>query len=198
MQKIIITVIKRKTSKRNNEKSSIIKKINGCKNNPENSFTTKVRKHIPLGLSMSAISLLRSKENKHDVNRGKNCMKKFCEFLRKHSMNFKKKKWSCQQKSSKNHTKMQTSVICVKKYLKKYIWKIKNIAKVEVINIIFQNIEDIENIENRDIENIADSICSLKYSTPKNIPIIFCNESNYDYHFIVNELPKEFKKEFTC
>ena len=92
LQKIIITVIKRKTSKWNNKKSSIIKKINGCKNNPENSFTTKVRKHIPLGFSMSAISLLRSKENKHDVNRGKKCMKKFCEFLRKHSMNFKKKK----------------------------------------------------------------------------------------------------------
>ena len=120
MQKIIITVIKRKTSKKSNKKSSIIKKINGCKNNPENSFTTKVRKRIPLGFSMSAISLLRSKENKHVVNRGKNCMKKFCEFLRKHSMNFKKKKWSYQQKSGKNHTKMQTSVICVKKYLKKY------------------------------------------------------------------------------
>ena len=33
----------------------IIEKIDGCKNNPENSSTTKVSKHIPLGFSMSAI-----------------------------------------------------------------------------------------------------------------------------------------------
>ena len=34
----------------------IIKKIDGCKNNPENSSTTKVSKHILSGLSMSTIS----------------------------------------------------------------------------------------------------------------------------------------------
>ena len=44
---------------------------------------------------MSAISSFISIENKHDVYRGKDCMKKFCEFLREHAMkivNFKKKK----------------------------------------------------------------------------------------------------------
>ena len=44
------------------------------KNNPENSSTTKVSKHIP------------SIENKHDVYRGKDFMKKFYEFLRKYAM----------------------------------------------------------------------------------------------------------------
>ena len=34
----------------------IIKKIDGCKSNPENLSTTKVSKHIPSGLSMSTIS----------------------------------------------------------------------------------------------------------------------------------------------
>ena len=34
----------------------IIKKIDGCTNNPENSRATKVRKHIPSGFSMSTIS----------------------------------------------------------------------------------------------------------------------------------------------
>ena len=73
----------------------IIEKIDGCKNNPENSSTTKVSKHIPSGFSMSTISSFRSIENKHDVYRGKDCMKKFCEFLREHAIkiiNFKKKK----------------------------------------------------------------------------------------------------------
>ena len=34
----------------------IIEKIDGCKNNPENSSTTKVSQHIPSDLSMSTIS----------------------------------------------------------------------------------------------------------------------------------------------
>ena len=35
----------------------IMEKTDGCKNNPENSSTTKVSEHIPLGFSMSAISV---------------------------------------------------------------------------------------------------------------------------------------------
>ena len=61
-----------------------IKKIDRCKNNPENSSTAKVSKHIPSGFSTSTISSLRSMENKHDVYRGKDCKEKFCEFLREH------------------------------------------------------------------------------------------------------------------
>ena len=64
----------------------IIETIDGCKNNLENSFTTKVSKHIPSGFSMSTISLFRSIESKHDVYRGNDCMKKFCESLREHAM----------------------------------------------------------------------------------------------------------------
>ena len=44
---------------------------------------------------MATISSIRSIENNHDVYRGKDCMKKFCESLREHRMkiiNFKKKK----------------------------------------------------------------------------------------------------------
>ena len=74
----------------------IIEKIDGCKNNSENSSTTRVSEHILSGFSMSTISSFRSIENKHGVYRGKNCMKKFCEFLREHAMkiiNFKRKKF---------------------------------------------------------------------------------------------------------
>ena len=79
------------------ELECIIEKIDGGKNNSKNSSTTKVRKHIPSGFSMSTISSFRSIENKHDVYRGKDYMKKFCEFLREHGMktvNFKRKKWN--------------------------------------------------------------------------------------------------------
>ena len=60
----------------------IIEKIDGSKNDPENSSTIKVSEHIPSGFSMSAISSFRSIENKHDEYRVKDCMKKFCEYLR--------------------------------------------------------------------------------------------------------------------
>ena len=71
------------------------KKVDGCNNNPENSSTTKVSKHIPSGFSISILSSFRSIENKHVVYRCKDCTKKFCEFLREHAMNiinFKKNK----------------------------------------------------------------------------------------------------------
>ena len=55
----------------------------GCKNNPENSSTTKVSEHIPSGFSMSSVSSFRSIENENDVYRGKDCMKTFREFLKK-------------------------------------------------------------------------------------------------------------------
>ena len=41
------------------------------------------------------------------------------------------------------------------------------------------------------------SICNLKYSVPKKIPIVFHNGSNCDYHFIIKEL-EEFFKKLTC
>ena len=38
----------------------------------------------------------------------------------------------------------------------------------------------------------------IKYSVSKKIPIAFHNRSNYDYHFIINELPEQFEKQITC
>ena len=73
----------------------LIEKIDGCKRNPQNSFTTKVSEHTPSSFSMSTISSLKSIENKHGVYGGKDCMKKFWESLRGHAMkiiNFNKKK----------------------------------------------------------------------------------------------------------
>ena len=45
----------------------LIEKIDGCKDNPENSSTAKVSENIPLRFSMLIISSCRSIENKHDV-----------------------------------------------------------------------------------------------------------------------------------
>ena len=45
----------------------LIEKIDGRKKNAENSFTTKVREHIPSGFSMSTRSTFKGIESKHDV-----------------------------------------------------------------------------------------------------------------------------------
>ena len=65
---------------------------------------------------MSTISLFRSIENKHDVYRGKDCVKKFCEFLRKHAMkiiNFKKKNMKLLTKEQQeSHENAKIFYIC--------------------------------------------------------------------------------------
>ena len=63
----------------------IIGNIDGSQNNPENSSTIKVIEHIPSGFSITTISSFRSIQKYHDVYRGKDCMKTFCQSLRKYA-----------------------------------------------------------------------------------------------------------------
>ena len=45
----------------------IIERIDGCRNNSQNSSTTKVSEHVPSDFSISEISSFRSIENRKDV-----------------------------------------------------------------------------------------------------------------------------------
>ena len=118
---------------------SFIENIDGCKTNPEKSSTTKVREHIPSGFLMSTISSFKSIENKHGVYKIKDCMKKFCAFLREHVMkifDFKKKKMKLLTKELQESRKnANICYICIKS-LKINMWKIKNIKNLEIIVII--------------------------------------------------------------
>ena len=42
------------------------------------------------------------------------------------------------------------------------------------------------------------SICNLKFNVPNEIPAVFHNGSNYDYHFIIKALASEFEGQFEC
>ena len=112
---------------------NVIEKIDGYKNNPENSSTAKVSKHILSGFSMPTISSFRSIEKKHDVYRGKNCIKKFCEFFRDHAMkviNFKKRKMKLLTKAhQESFEKAKTCYTCKAKIGNKN-WKDKKYCKV--------------------------------------------------------------------
>ena len=166
----------------------IIEKIDGCKNNPENSSTTKVSKHVPSGFSIPTISSFRSIENKHDIYRVKDCMKRFCEFLRENVMkiiNFKKMKlFTKEQRESYENAKI--CHICKEKFENEYLKDKK-----------YRKFRDHFHYTG-EYRGAAHGICNLKYSVPKKFPIVLHNGSNYDYHFIIKELAEEFKKQFTC
>ena len=57
---------------------SLIKSIDGCANNLENSLTTKIGELISCGYLMSTIWAFDNIKNKHTLYRRKNCMKMFC------------------------------------------------------------------------------------------------------------------------
>ena len=69
---------------------------------------------------MSTVSSFRSIENKHDVYKGKDCMKKFCEFLRKHAIkkNLKRKMKLLTKEQQESYENAQICYICVRENLK--------------------------------------------------------------------------------
>ena len=74
---------------------------------------------------MSTISSFRRIENKHDLYRSKDCMKKFCKFLREHAVriiNFKKKKMNLltkEQEESNENAKI--CYTCKENFESKYL-----------------------------------------------------------------------------
>ena len=64
----------------------IIEKIGRCSNNPEYLSANKVRKYILSAFLMHTISSFRRTGSKHDLYRGRDCIKKPCESLREHAM----------------------------------------------------------------------------------------------------------------
>ena len=121
-----------------------IQKIHGCKNNPENSSTTKVSEQIPSGFSMSTMSSLRIIKIKHGIYSGKDCMKKFYESLREHPMkiiNFNKKKNEVINKRAAGiHENAKAFYICKENFENEYL-KDKKYRKLRDIFIIQGNME---------------------------------------------------------
>ena len=169
---------------------SVIKKIDGCANNPENSSTTKIGEHIPCGYLMATIWTFDHIENKHTLYRSKDCMKKFCESLREHAKNIidfeKKKMLKIAKEELKSHQDAKVCYICGKRVLRKLsksinYWKVRDHCHYTW-----------------KYSGAAHSICNLKFNVPNEIPVVFHNDSNYDCHPIIKELANEFKGQLEC
>ena len=115
--------------------------------------------------------------------RGKYCLKN-CSSLREHAKNvtdFEKERFLPLIKEGlKSHEDAKLCYICGKRIsikLSKSInyWKVRDYCHYT-----------------GKYKGAADSICNLKFNVPNEIPVISHNGSNYDYHFIIKELVKEF------
>ena len=102
-------------------------------------------------------------------------------------INFKEKKMKLLTKEQQeSYENARICYICKEKFEDKYAKEIKN-CKVRVYWHY-----------TGEYRGTAHSICNLKFSVPKEIPRVFHNGSNCDYHFIMNKLAKKFKGQFTC
>ena len=68
-----------------------------------------------------------------------------------------------------------------------YLWKkITNLKILKKLSkgINFRKVRDYCNYTDKH-RGIAESICNLIFNMPNEIPVVFHNGSNYDYHFII-------------
>ena len=154
----------------------LLEKMSTCINNPNESSTTKINRHVSSGYSIFTHCSFDESKIKLNYYRKDDCMNKFCKDLREHV----------------------TKII---NYEKKKMIPLTTEEKI-YHNKEFDN-NDKKNYKVRDhchytgkYRGAAHNICNLRYKVPKEIPIVFHNGSTYDYHFIIKELVKEFEGNF--
>ena len=163
----------------------LLEKMSTCINNPNESSTTKINKHVPSGYSIFTHCSFDESKNKLNYYRGKDCMKKFSKDLREHAskiINYEKKKMIPLTTEEKIHHNKQ---------------KICYICKKEFNNNDKNKVRDHCHYMGK-YRGAVHNICNLRYKVPIEIPIVFHNGSTYDYHFIIKELVKEFEGNFEC
>ena len=165
----------------------LLEKMSTCINDPNESSTTKINKHVPSGYSIFTHCSFDESKNKLNYYRKDDCMNKFYKDLREHVtkiINYEKKKIIRLTTAEKiYHNKQKICYICKKEF----------------------NNNDKKNCKvgnhchyTGKYRGAAHNICNLRYKVPKEIPIAFHNGSTYDYHFIIKELLKEFNGNSEC
>ena len=96
------------------------KKISSCQNNPENFYTEKKAKHKPSGYSWCSICSFDDTKNKHYFYTGKDCIEKFCKYLKElgtEIINFKGKEMiPLTNEEIKSYEKEKVCHICKKEF----------------------------------------------------------------------------------
>ena len=180
---------------------SLLEKINTCHNNPEKSSTTKINKHAPSGCPLFTYCSFDTTKNKLDYYRGENCVKNVWLDLREHStkkINYEKKEMIPLTEEGKNWHNRQK--VIYKKRIKNFIYIChiyKRIFSTDYNNKKYYKVKDHCHYTG-EYRGDAHYICNLRYKISKESPVVFHNDSTYDYHFIIKELAEEFEGEFEC
>ena len=160
----------------------LLEKMSTCQNNPNESSTTEINKHIPSGYTLFTHCSFDKSRNKLNPYRGKDCIKKLCKELREHAtkiINCEKKKMIPLTTEEKIHYNEQgICYICKKEFDKsnKKHYKVRDHCHYT-----------------GKYRGAAHNICNLRYKIPKEIPVVFHNGSTYDYHFIIREFDGNFE-----
>ena len=116
-------------------------------------------------------------------------MKKFWESLRKHTKNIiglENNKLPLTKEELKLHQDARNYNICGKRFLLK-LDKGKSYRK-DRYHCHYTS----------KYLSTAHSIWNLKFNVPNEIPLVFHNDSNYDYHFIIKKLWNVFQGKIEC
>ena len=138
-----------------------------CTNDPDKSSTTQLNKHEVCGCSLVTHCLFDEKDNAIDYCSGKDCLKKFCQDLKKQAkslVNFEIKEMiKLTPEEQYKHYSSKCCFLCKKPFFKD--------AKNNYIKV-----RDHCHYTGK-FRGAAHKICNLMYNTPREIPVIFHNGS---------------------
>ena len=157
-------------------------KNESCSNDPKKSHKVTKTIHEICGSSMN---LVRSYDkNIHKYYIGKDCLEKFNKDLQTLAMEVinteKKEMIPLTNNEIRYYETRKYCHICRKK-----LYIDENDKKYNK----YHQVKDHDHYTGK-FRGAAHSICNLRYSTTKEILVLSHNSSNYDYHFIINELVK--------
>ena len=146
--------------------------------------------HEPSGYAVDLICSFDLKLNKHNVYRGKDCIKKFCSNLKEFGtkiVNYVQKEMM--PLTTDDVFLYESQKVC--HICKRGFCYDKHNKEFK----IYQKVIDHCHYTGK-FRGAAYSICSLRYKIPQEIPVTINNGSKYDYQFLVKELAEEFKGGF--
>ena len=170
----------------------LLVKYDACSNNPNKSYTINEGQHIPSGYS---ISILDNSTNSSKVlyYREKDCNQKLCKELREIGEELfdaeEKPLIPLTSEQKRFHNNAKRCHICHTKFYSK--------DHIGGKSINYRKVRDHDHYTGL-YRSAAHSICSLRYSTQTDIPVVIHNGSNYDFDLIIKELAEEFRTEIQC
>ena len=161
----------------------LLKKEQPCQNSPKNSYTQRKAKHKASSYSLSLISSFDEKKNRHKFYRRKDCIKRFCNYLKELAtkiVNYREEEMT--QLKDKEVTLYESQNVChICK--EKFCYDRNNKSEYA----LYHKVRDHCPYTGK-FRGAAANIYSLRYKVAKKIPIVFHNGSTYDYHFIIKQL----------